>query len=60
MSETFPDSREFHIYPGYFQLDENKKYKQIGHDLLAGDINHLSHTHGRGWKLYPNHPFTWN
>ncbi len=60
LSEDYPEVAERHVYPGFRRWDRKAgKQVWVGKEVLEGDLNHFSWTSGKGWKVYPNMPFSW-
>ena len=60
LSKDYPESVERHVYPGFRRWDRKvDKQVWVGKDFPLGELNHFSWTSGKGWKVYPNMPFSW-
>ncbi len=54
------EEREIHMFSGFVSLDLNGVIGFAGKQVFNGNLFHLSYTGGKGWKAYPEIPWTWD
>ncbi|MGO9566854.1 MAG: sulfatase-like hydrolase/transferase [Desulfomonilaceae bacterium] len=54
------EEREIHMFSGFVGLDPNGVVVFAGKQVFNGNLFHLSYTRGKGWKAYPEIPWTWD
>ncbi len=54
------EEREIHMFSGFFRPDAARTAHISQMIMLKGELVHFSYTKGKGWKLYPNIPFSKN
>ncbi|MFH1113089.1 MAG: sulfatase-like hydrolase/transferase [Pseudomonadota bacterium] len=54
------EEREIHMFSGFFKPGADRTAHIPQMTMLKGELVHFSFTDGKGWKLYPNIPFSKN
>lgn len=52
------EEREIHMFAGFARPGGARTAQMSRMTLLKGELVHFSFTNGKGWKLYPDIPFT--